>query len=416
MVVTGTQRKSITDLLHKKSVIGKATTELICLYELEPEHIRDITTETLCPPNARFSYTVNPIHFETTVNFSAPLHHIDCLRTFYASKKMPMLGYLANEMLLGFFVTNNPFRYNEFAKMFVESVIKNRGELPLAKGDTFLGKCQEFITGEFGSFNGTEDTNKLIKGAPRWQSTNNHPRFEHNNFHSLCSFEEETHRQSKVTTPSMVDHKTLMTSLIGSVSGVGKLLSQKLMFADAIVGLHLGSNWLRHCIPGSGKHLNRLKKQYGFQYAPQVSQLIHSIASQLNILPMKAEEIVCKLLKGNDSKYFDPVFEGQNLFYVDRNDDGEIEVHKVNGETGEVSKLASGGFDLGVGSHYYPSWMSTQRDFSTSGNVVHMSSVENRGIYAKKDNNTEKDKKEYNEYVPSASAANFSLYRASLCW
>jgi hypothetical protein len=412
IVITGTQRKSTSDLLNRESVIGDAATELIRQYNAMPAYLRDITPDTLCPPNARFSLQVMPIHFETTVNFSAPLHHIDVLRSYYAlNHQMQMSGYLANEMLLGFFVTNNPFRYNEFAKRFVQSVVDNNGELPLGDGATFLGKCQEYITGEFGGFNGTEEPNKLIRGAARWQSSNNHPKFEHTNFKSLRSFEEDTLRHGKVRSPGLTEHKNLMNSLIRSVSGVGKLLSQKLIFADAIIGLHLGTRWLGHCLPGSDCHLDRLKKQFGFQYAPQVSQLVHCIAQRLGILPLKAEEIVCKLLKDDDSKYFDVIFEGQSLFFARRNDDGEIVVYKVDGATCEITKLTGGGFDWAVGTHYYPSWMSRDRDFSVSGNVVHMSSMENKGLLKKKSLGA-KEIKEYSEYVPSAIGPTFSLCRA----
>jgi hypothetical protein len=265
VVITGAQRKSTSDLLNRQCVIGEAATDLNRLYGLQPESPRDITIDSLCPSNARFGVHIIPIHCETTLNFSSPLHHIDCLRSFYATKKMLMSGYLANEMLLGFFVTNNPFRYNEFAKRFVQSVIDNSGELPLGVGETFLGKCQEFITGEFGGFNGSEDTNKLIRGAPRWQSTNNHPKFEHTNFDSLRFFEDDTKRHSKIRLPGLKDHKSLMISIMSSVSGVGKLLSQKLMFADAMMGLHLGSNWLLHCLPGSATLFGRLKKNTVFK-------------------------------------------------------------------------------------------------------------------------------------------------------
>jgi hypothetical protein len=51
-----------------------------------------------------------------------------------------------------------------------------------------------------------------------------------------------------------------MTSLSASLSGVGKLLTQKLMFADAIIGLHMGTNWLDYSVPGSLLHLDCLKK------------------------------------------------------------------------------------------------------------------------------------------------------------
>jgi hypothetical protein len=68
-----------------------------------------------------------------------------------------MSEYLANEMLLGFFVINNPFRYNEFSKHFVASVMDNEGVIPLCMSETFLGKCQDYVTGNFGGFNGTKE-------------------------------------------------------------------------------------------------------------------------------------------------------------------------------------------------------------------------------------------------------------------
>jgi hypothetical protein len=104
---------------------------------------------------------IQPIHYETTVNFSPPLHHIEVLRSYFALKKTELSGYLANEMLLAFFVTNNPFRYNEFAKKFVHFVMNNEGLLPLGDGETFLGNCQQYITSEFGGFNGTEEPDNM---------------------------------------------------------------------------------------------------------------------------------------------------------------------------------------------------------------------------------------------------------------
>jgi hypothetical protein len=414
IVITGTQRKSISDLLNRQSVIGDAATKLIDLYLRQPEHLRDITPQTMCPPNAKFSLRVSPIHFETTVNFSAPLHHIDVLRSYYSSREIEMSGYLANEMLLGFFVTNNPFRYNEYAKHFVASVMSNDGIIPLGQGETFLGKCQEYITGNFGGFNGIEEPNSLARGACRWQSTNNSPKFEYTNFDSLRSFENNTLSHGHAGKPSLTEHKQLMASLTSSVSGVGRLLSQKLMFADAIIGLHLDTNWLGHCVPGSLLQLDRLKKDYGFRSNNQVGQLIHCIAKRLNILPLKAEEIVCKLLKGSDSNYFDLIFEDQNLFYASRNEQGEITVHKVDGATCEVTHLVTGGFDWGLGSHYYPKWMSASHDFSKSSNVVHMASLDNnKGLLKKKKGTiTTKDRKDYDDYVPHAIRSNYSLDKA----
>jgi hypothetical protein len=133
----------------------------------------------------------------------------------------------------------------------------------------------------------------------------------------------------------------------------------------------------------------------------------------LNILPLKAKEIVCKLLKVNDSKYFDLVFEGQNLLYAARKDDGETYVHKVNGVSYEVSHLVSGGFDWGLDSHYYPKWMSTQCDFTKSSHVAHMSSLENKELLKKKRDTTTKDQKDNDEYILYAiHSSNFSLDKA----
>lgn len=201
-----------------------------------------------------------------------------------------------------------------------------------------------------------------------------------------------------------------MTALSSSVAGVGKLLSQKLMFADSILGLHLGTNWLAHCIPGSDIHFKRLKERpFNFKFAHQVPQLVHCIAQRLNILPLKAEEILCKTLKTHDSKYWDVVFQGQSLYFVARNDDGEIVVFKVDGITCEVTQHITGGYDWNTGSHYYPSWMSRDKDFSSSGNIVHMASLANKGILSKKRPTSVNERKEYDACIPRSMASNFSL-------
>lgn len=192
--------------------------------------------------------------------------------------------FLANKMLLGFFHKQPlplPWVYKK-----VCSICDGQWGQP----STRQGCNIPWITGKFGGFNGAKEPNKMICGAAYWQSANNHSKCEHTNFDSLCSFEDEKLHHSKVQKPTLTEHKNLLTSLVGSVSGGGKLLTQTLlMFVDAIIGLHLGTNWLGHCIPGRYHHLDQLKKQYGFQYAPQVSQLIRCIAVKtLNILHLKA--------------------------------------------------------------------------------------------------------------------------------
>jgi hypothetical protein len=56
-----------------------------------------------------------PIHFDTLVFLSVPLWHIHRMRTYWLSRGQEMSLFLAQEMLFGFFKSNNPLRYHRFA-------------------------------------------------------------------------------------------------------------------------------------------------------------------------------------------------------------------------------------------------------------------------------------------------------------
>jgi hypothetical protein len=85
-------------------------------------------------------------------------------------------------------------------------------------------------------------------------------------------------------------------------------------------------------------------------------------------------------------------------------------VFKVDGITCEVSQHIIGGYYWNIGSHYYPSWMSREKDFSSSGNMaLHMTSLTNKGRLPKKKSSHVNEWKEYDECPPHSMASNFSL-------
>jgi hypothetical protein len=77
------------------------------------------------------------------------------------------------------------------------------------------------------------------------------------------------------------DHLVVGHDMMNEIIGVGDLLAQKIIFADATLGLKLPISVFNNCTPSSSQHIKVLKKTpFNFKHMDQVQQLVTSITVQ----------------------------------------------------------------------------------------------------------------------------------------
>jgi hypothetical protein len=166
-----------------------------------------------------------------------------------------MSYYLAEEMCFAFLDTNNAYRFYSFVQLFIADY-KRTGVIPLEGDETFLGKCEAYMTRTYGGWNGTKaQSDGADKGAIRVQCATNFPRAKYTNLLGLRNSERIKRKyQDKPVSRSVFEaaHKELREKVVGK----GELLSSKLLYLDAILGMILPADWLDQCVMGSGKTLD----------------------------------------------------------------------------------------------------------------------------------------------------------------
>ena len=75
-----------------------------------------------------------------------------------------------------------------------------------------------------------------------------------------------------------VVYKNTLRSLDKLMEGVSDLKIQKMIYGCAVLGGHLSLDWINHCLPGSARHLARIKKQdFPLTTQNQVGQVVKVI-------------------------------------------------------------------------------------------------------------------------------------------
>jgi hypothetical protein len=289
--------------------------------------------------------------------------------------------YLATEMIVGFFKTNNPLRYHRFAeKLFQET--KRTGILAIPVGSTFLRELERFLFVTYGGWNGTNDQTGKTEGAMRTQPCTIHPQSDWAQESSLITWlnlSQDWANRFRTKLLAEKDHCRLNRDIKNSMIGLGDLFAQKLIFADAALGITLPISCFNSCLPGSSQHMKALRKRpFNFDRTDQVAQLVTSIAVKENLVREVAEEIVCLTLKGEQSlgMYQEVSIKGCDLFSTTYNDEGRITINRLDYSNGHQEPARRGGFTASPG-HYFPQWAEVGNVSEYCYNHVRMSSMSN---------------------------------------
>ena len=256
---TGALRKSCEYLLNRDLLVKKMAYKLLNRANNLPSYLRWIEKDSFCPTG--MGHVVVPIHLHTTFHLSAVTGPIMELREWlWRSQKTIMSYYLAEEMCFAFLDTNNACRFHSFVRLFIAEY-KRTGSIPLKNDQTFLGECEAYLTRTYGGWNGNKDLSDGREfGAIRYQCTTNVPRSKYTNLMGLRHSERIKKKyKDKPVSRSIFEaaHKEVRESVVGK----GDLLASKLLYLDAILGMHLPAEWLDQCTMGSAKTLERLKKE-----------------------------------------------------------------------------------------------------------------------------------------------------------
>jgi hypothetical protein len=381
-VVSATTRRSIEEYNDRKGCIGFATDEILRRYSEHPECQKHVVPNTLCPKSVKGDHRVTPIHFDTLVFLSVPLWHIHRMRKYWVSRGQKMSLFLAQEMIVGFFKTNNPLRYHRFAdKVYRETVAS--GCLAIPSKSTFLQELEAFLFITFGGWNGSSNARGVVEGSMRFQTTTNSPQTDWAQDKALIfwnNFSTELASRFVVKCPTEKDHLSAIRAMKNAVIGVGELLAQKIIFADATLGLTLPLSFLANCTPGSSQHVKVLKRTpFNFKHSDQVRQLVTSIAVKGQMVRQKAEEAICLTLKSDTSlgMYAETSVKECDLFSSTVDRDQRLSVRRLDYGTREQVPVERGGFTASQDSHYYPSWAKYRDPSKYCSNNVRMTSRAN---------------------------------------
>jgi hypothetical protein len=381
-VVSATTRRSIEDHNERKGCIGFATDEILRRYAEHPEWQKHVMPKTLCPRSVKGDHRVMPIHFDTLVFLSVPLWHIHRMRTYWLSRGQEMSLFLAQEMLFGFFKTNNPLRYHRFAEKIYRETVASRC-LAIPTKSTFLQELETYLFLTFGGWNGTSNARGVVEGSMRFQTTANSPQTDWAQDKGLIfwnSYSAELAIRFASKGPTEKDHLSAMRSMKNAVIGVGELLSQKIIFADATLGITLPLSFLANATPGSQQHLKILKKTpFNFKQSDQVRQLVTSIAVKGQMVRQKAEEAICLTLKTDASL---GMFEETSVKFCDLfssvvDTEQRLSVRRLDYETRKQVPVERGGFTVSQASHYFPPWAEYRDPSKYCYNNVRMTSKAN---------------------------------------
>jgi hypothetical protein len=325
---------------------------------------------------------VTSIHFDTLVFLSPALWHIHKMRRYWVSRGKKMSIYLAIEMLVGFFKTNNPLRFHRFAELVYRKTIRTR-RVGIPKPSSFLREFERHLIVTYGGWNGTKDRNDKAEGAMRTQPCTIHPQTDWAQDSALIFWMRlscEIQTKFKDREPSDTEFVKYIRDIKKSMIGLGDLFSQKLLFGAAAIGLNIPSSFFKHCLPGSMQHMKVLRKPpYNFVRPDQVKQLVTSISVKGNLVPEVAEEIICLRLKGPTSLslYQEVSVKGCDLFSAVYSQDREIEIRRLDNASKRQMPATRGGFSNLSTSGYFPEWARHKDVSKYCLNHVRMSSEAN---------------------------------------
>jgi hypothetical protein len=382
-VCSATSRASIEEQYMREGCIGYATNELIRRYESHPIAQRLVIPATLFPVGHTGDHRITAIHFDTLVYLSPLLWHVNKMRRYWKSRSQDMSIYLATEMVVGFFKTNNPLRYHRYAESVYQETSRT-GTLAIPAGSTFLRGLERFLFVTYGGWNGNKNEQGVTEGSMRTQPCTIHPQSDWAQESALISWMSLTSywaERFRVKAPGEKDHGRFIREIKDSMIGLGDLFSQKAIFADAALGMTLPVTCFNNCLPGSAQHMKGLKKQpFNFDRADQVTQLVTSISVKANLVREVAEEVVCLTLKGpaSLSMYEEVSIKYCDLFSASYNQSHKrIQINRLDYNSRRQVAATRNGFTDSKSSHYYPEW-ARYRDVSKyCWNHIRMSSKSN---------------------------------------
>ena len=382
-VCSATSRASIEEQYKREGCIGYATNELIRRYESHPISQRTVIPATLFPIGHTGNHRVTPIHFDTLVYLSPVLWHVNKMRRYWKSRSQEMSIFLATKMVIGFFKTNNPLRFHRYAESVYQETLRT-GLLAIPAGSTFLRGLERFLFVTYGGWNGNYNEQGVSEGSMQTQPCTINPQSNWAQESALIYWLLLTSHWAerfRVKAPGEKDHGRFIWQIKDSMIGLGDLLSQKAIFADAALGMTLPVSCFNNCLPGSTQHMKALKKQpFNFDRADQVSQLVTSILVKANIVREVAEEVVCLTLKGPASL---AMYEEVSIKYCDLfsaqydQNHQQIRVNRLDYNSRRQVVATRNVFTDSTASHYYPEW-AQHRDVSKyCWNHIRMSSKTN---------------------------------------
>ncbi len=269
--------------------------------------------------------------------------------------------FLAQEMILGFLKTNNPLRFHRFADKIYRKTVATKC-LAIPPHSTYLHELESFLFTTYGGWNGTVDDNGRSQGTMRFQTSTNHPQTDWAQDQSLIfwlAYSTELAGRFANKPPTEKDHLAVVRNMKDAIIGVGDLLAQKILFADACLGLRLPLSFFRNCTPGLNQHMKILKKPpFNFKHTDQVRQLVTSISVKGRMAREKAEETICLTLKSDASlgMYQEIAVKGCDLFSAKTDTEQSPYVRRLDFHSQQQLPVKRGGFTSSPESHYYPPW------------------------------------------------------------
>ena len=183
--------------------------------------------------------------------------------------------------------------------------LEDTGDLGIPIDSSFLQEFEHFLFVTYGGWNGNTDAQGRIEGAMRTQPCTGHPQTDWAQDSALIFWLRITTDMSdrfRSRSPTEMDHGRFVGDIKSNMIGLGDLFAQKLIFADAALGMTLPVSCFQNCLPGSVQHMKVLKQRpYLFQRSDQVRQLVTSISVKAGLVREVAEEVVCLTLKSDKS-------------------------------------------------------------------------------------------------------------------
>jgi hypothetical protein len=290
----GTARKSCSDFIARKDRISTAGEALLAVLEKEPKSRKNINVDLLCPSTQD--------HMEMTTCFDPSLHL--SLFIWWVEKFSLTFGtdaitrFKVIELALCFFLTPNPIFFHEICLHWSQSM--PAGCLPVI----FANECLQRHGG--------------VSGGPlaRYQSSFTRP-MTHLQIWTILFFLNKA--IDFANADKFVTSKTSYLKLLTVVRlapGFGNLLGQKFIVAMCYLGIIKDAGLSQYQVMGSGIHLRRLRKWFGYDSNSQMDQTVRYIKTVDDCSELEAEERICVAtrLLANSTHWKDISVRFQDLF------------------------------------------------------------------------------------------------------